>query len=291
MLEVKKFALEKPLIFSIIVMILALLLEVVPAKYLYSPFMNEQVASYFGEITMRVIICILLLMMLKYFGIIKMAYFTAPSEWRQIWLIWPVMALILINASDVLTGKVIINTSDKALWLSFITDCISIGFFEEILVRGSILGLLLYKWGNTRKGIYFAVICSSLIFGSAHLINLVKNPDLVLATLAQIAYATFLGVLFASLLLRTRSIWLIIFSHALFDFFGSVREISVGGGLAANELAKASTTAADAVSAIIITLPLLIYGLIIVRKVTPTNVFAPLKINWLRNRNKAPVYN
>jgi membrane protease YdiL (CAAX protease family) len=291
MLKLKEFALEKPLLFSILLMILALFLEIVPAKYLYLPFMNEQLASYFGEITMRGIICILLLIMLKYFGIIKMAYFTVPAKWRHIWLIWPVIALILINALDILTGKVIINTSDNALLLTFITNSISTGFFEEILVRGSILSLLICKWGNTRKGIYLSVVCSSLIFGLAHLINLVKNPELLLATSTQIFYATFLGVLFASLLLRTRSIWLIIFSHALFNFFGSIREIAVGGGFAANELAQASTTMANMVSAIIITLPLLMYGLIILRKVTPKNVFEPLKMNSLPEEDRGCLCN
>lgn len=286
MLKLKKFALEKPFPFSILIMILSLILEIAPARYLYLPFMNEQMASYFGEITMRVVICILLLVMLRYFGIIKMACFTAPSGWRQVWLVWPVMVLILINALDLITGKVSINTSDKALLLTFITDCLSIGFFEEILVRGSILSLLLYKWGNTRKGIYLSVVCSSLIFSLAHLINLIKNPELVLATLAQIAYAAFLGVLFAALLLRTRSIWLMILSHALFDFAGNIREIAAGGGLAVNELAKASTSMANVVSAVIITLPLLIYGLIIIRKVTPKSVFEPLKMKPLPDKNR-----
>jgi len=100
--------------------------------------MNEQFASYFGEITMRVIICILLLVMLKYFGIIKMAYFTGPAKWRHIWLIWPVIVLILLNSLDILTGNVTFDTSNRALLLTYTADTFSTGFFEEVLVRGSI---------------------------------------------------------------------------------------------------------------------------------------------------------
>jgi membrane protease YdiL (CAAX protease family) len=278
LLELKEFALEKPLLFSILLMILSIYLEIVPANYLYLPFMNEQLASYFGEITMRVIICILLLIMLKYFEIIKMVYFTAPAKWRHIWLIWPVIALILVNALDILTGKVTIDISQKALLLTFITNSISTGFFEEILVRGSILSLLLCKLGNTKKGIYLSVIYSSMVWSLAHLINLVKNPELLLATSAQIFYASCFGVIFAALLLRTHSIWLMIFLHALFNFCGSIKEITINGGIAASEIAKASTTLTNAVAVIVITLPLLIYGLIILRKVTPKN---PLIISIL----------
>lgn len=83
MLKLKEFALERPLLFSIVLMTLSVFLEIVPAKYLYFPFVNEQLASYFGEITMRVIICILLLIMLKCFGIIKMVYFTVPAKWNK----------------------------------------------------------------------------------------------------------------------------------------------------------------------------------------------------------------
>ncbi|MEN6460872.1 MAG: CPBP family intramembrane glutamic endopeptidase [Syntrophomonas sp.] len=238
--------------------------------------MSEQLASYYGEITMRVIICILLLIMLKYFGIIKMAYFTVPARWRQIWLIWPVIVLILVNALDILTGKVTIDTSNKALLFTFVINCVSTGFFEEILVRGGILNLLLCKLGNTKKGIYLSVIYSSMVWGLAHLINLVKNPELLLTTSTQIFYAACFGVIFAALLLRTHSIWWMIFLHALFNFCGSIKEIAINGGIAASEIAKASTTLTNVVAVIVITLPLLIYGLIILRKVTPKNVFEPL---------------
>jgi membrane protease YdiL (CAAX protease family) len=128
-----------------------------------------------------------------------------------------------------------------------------------------------------------------MVFGLAHLINLVKNPELLLATFAQIFYATFFGVIFAALLLRTHSIWLMIFLHALFNFCGSIEEISINGGIAASEITKASTTLTNAVSVIVITLPLLIYGLIILRKVSPKNVFEPLKMNSLSEEDRLPM--
>lgn len=281
MLKLKEFALGKPLLFSIILMTLSVFLEIVPAKYLYVPFMSEQLASYCGEITMRIIICILLLVMLKYFGIIKMAYFTVPAKWKHIWLAWPVIALILVNGLDILTGKATINTADKALLLTFIGNCLSVGFFEEILVRGSILSLLLCKLGNTKKGIYLSVIYSSMVWSLAHLINWFKNPELLLATSTQIFYALCFGVVFAALLLRTHSIWLLILLHALFNFGGAIQEIAINGGMAASEMAKASTTLTNAFAVIVITLPLLIHGLIILRKITPENVSQPLPTKLL----------
>src|SRR5690348_11174559 len=94
---------------------------------------------------------------------------------------------------------------------TYILDSFSIGFFEEVLVRGFILIVLLVKWGNTKQGIYFSVISCSIVFGLAHIINLINDPNLVIATLTQITYATSFGVIFAALVLRNRTIWLAIF--------------------------------------------------------------------------------
>jgi hypothetical protein len=79
--------------------------------------------------------------------------------------------------------------------------------------------------------------------------------------------------------------------HAIFDFCGKIQEISINGGIVASEITKASTTLTDVAAVIVITLPLLIYGLIILRKVTPKNVFEPLKMNLLTEEGMMNSYN
>jgi uncharacterized protein len=286
MTKLKMFAMEKPLLFSILIMISALVFEIIPIKNAYLLFVNERFASYLGEITVRVVICLFIIIMLKQFGFFKMAGFTSPKHWKDYLAIWPVAILILLNSSSIITGDVTIDVSSPALLGTYILDSFSIGFFEEILVRGMILTVLLYKWGNTRQGIYLSVIGSSVIFGLAHIINLIKNPELVLATFSHILYATFFGVIFAALVLRNKTIWLMIISHSLFDFCGNIKEISVGGGIAASEMVKASTTLSDAVAAVAITFPLFIYGLFLLRKVSPNNMPAAQKNNFIQSEAK-----
>ena len=55
--------------------------------------------------------------------------------------------------------------------------------------------------------------------------------------------------------------------HAAIDSGGGLRHISVGGGV---EAAVANNTAAAALSTLFVSLPLLLYGLFILRKVVPT---------------------
>ena len=54
--------------------------------------------------------------------------------------------------------------------------------------------------------------------------------------------------------------------HAAFDFAGNLPEIAVGGGL---ELTAAPIRPMDALVTILITLPLFLYGLFLLRKVEP----------------------
>lgn len=122
--------------------------------------------------------------------------------------------------------------------------------------------------GNTRKGIYLAaVIVSSGLFGVLHIINLFMNRLTLLATVTQTIYALFFGVFFAACLLRTNSIWPVIVFHAIFDICGDLNAIAIGGNFGQIH----QTTWNDAITTVIITLPLFIYGLFILRKVKPPN--------------------
>lgn len=81
----------------------------------------------------------------------------------------------------------------------FITVCILAPIFEEILFRGILLrGLLQYGVSPI-----IAIALSSFLFGFAHL-----NPW-------QFLGAGFLGAIFGFVYYRTKSLWLVMFLHAL----------------------------------------------------------------------------
>ena len=100
----------------------------------------------------------------------------------------------------------------------FLVDCIGVGFYEEILYRGLIFNSLKKYFGENKKGIYASVILSALVFGGYHLANLFVHPDLVISTISQFIYASFVGVLFAVIYYRSKNILPCIILHTIFDF-------------------------------------------------------------------------
>jgi membrane protease YdiL (CAAX protease family) len=229
--------------------------------------MDLQSASYLVGIVEQGGVSILLVLLLKKLGIIEAAGFTKPSQWKQIWLIWPILVYTILNgATAPFDGTLTIDTSKPYLILLFVLIYLSVGFFEEILFRSFTLSILLRKWGSSRKQIYWVVLLSNLLFGSLHVVNLIMGRRTLLSTGAQIIYGTFFGVFFAACFLRNKSIWPVIITHALFDLCGNFTNIAVGSHTFGqiNNL-----TLQDALINSLITLPLLIYGLIILRKVKP----------------------
>jgi membrane protease YdiL (CAAX protease family) len=103
----------------------------------------------------------------------------------------------------------------------FIIECISIGFFEEVVFRGIILIFLLQRFSNTKKGMYQAIVLSSALFGLIHLVNIFSGAD-VGSTILQIGYSFLMGMMWAIVYLKTRNIWYSILLHATYNFFGLV---------------------------------------------------------------------
>ena len=81
----------------------------------------------------------------------------------------------------------------------FITICILAPIIEEIIFRGIVLRGLLQNGTSP----YIAIVLSSLFFGLAHM-----NPW-------QFFGAGFLGAIFGFVYYRTKSLWLVMFLHAL----------------------------------------------------------------------------
>lgn len=142
----------------------------------------------------------------------------------------------------------------------------AIGFYEEVMMRGLVLNNFINLYGESKKGIIYSVCISSLIFGVAHLCNLVESPQLINATLSQVLYASFIGIFFASVYLRCGNIWAVIVLHGFIDFaadfkrvFSTYTEIQAAWDI----------TLQEAVMNVIYFLPLALVGLFLLRKVQP----------------------
>ncbi len=92
----------------------------------------------------------------------------------------------------------------------------STSFFEEVLVRGFALHVLLGT-DTSPKNIQKACFVSAVIFGAAHFLNLITGADLA-STIGQVIYATFIGALLAAVYVRSKTLWAPIVLHAIIDF-------------------------------------------------------------------------
>jgi membrane protease YdiL (CAAX protease family) len=273
MKKLKTFASKKPLLFSLLFMTFVLILSCAPTGKLYSPLLGKQYTVFLDELTGNIVTSIILIIVLIKFDLIKSIGLTSFSNRWKDWLIaWPFIIIILVNFLEVITGNLTIDTSKPVMIILFTLMNFFIGLSEELLVRGVILGVLLLKWGNTKKGIYLSVIVSSVLFGSAHILNLIGNPSILVATLSQVVYATFIGIFFAACVLRSKTIWPMIILHATIDFFGQVKLITIGGGIEALRMAEASISLQDALMSIVVTLIFSIYAFFLLRKVTPVDI-------------------
>lgn len=97
-----------------------------------------------------------------------------------------------------------------------------IGVREECIYRATIQNIVAKKHANSVKGIWITVIVSSIIFGLTHVSNLFfgMNP---LAVLTQVFSATFIGLMFGAVYLRSGSLWALILVHTLTDIGGLAR--------------------------------------------------------------------
>lgn len=115
------------------------------------------------------------------------------------------------------------------LLLTFVITMFLVGWNEEVLVRGIILNLFLDRFGNSKKGIFTSIILSSLIFGCAHLPNVISGVPLT-SVVIQTIQATLIGVMFAAIYLRTGNLWITIIIHAVTDFAGLFGSGMFGNG-------------------------------------------------------------
>ncbi len=127
-----------------------------------------------------------------------------------------------------ITGDVAIRIEFSDL-ITYILYCLSIGLLEEGIFRGNILPLLMYKFKNTKTGLFFAIITSSAIFGSMHLLNLLGGFSA--NVFLQVGYSFLIGITCALTILFTKNLFAAVAVHTLFDIGGFMYEYFGSGTL------------------------------------------------------------
>lgn len=119
---------------------------------------------------------------------------------------------------SLLTGDVSVTGGANEIFL-LAAECLLIGIFEETAFRGIIITTVLERFSETKKQVFLSVLITSAAFGVAHIFNLAAGAGF-LPTLQQVGYSFLIGGMCALVLIKTRSLPLCIFIHALYDFCG-----------------------------------------------------------------------
>ena len=107
--------------------------------------------------------------------------------------------------------------------LSFLACMAMVGVAEEFLFRGVIAETLLEHFGTSRAGVWKACLLSGVLFGAAHLTNLLGSAPF--GVLMQCLFAASLGSLFAAIYFLTGNIWVTVFLHGMMD----ISSMIIGG--------------------------------------------------------------
>ena len=136
-------------------------------------------------------------------------------------------ALILFSFTFfVRASESILN--DETSWKSAagillgIINIIGIGFREETIYRGIIANNLGIAYGKDSRGVWKAVIISGLIFGLAHLTNIIAGAN-PLKALTQVVSACAIGIYLAAVYYRGGNLWTMMLIHSITDAGGLFR--------------------------------------------------------------------
>ena len=140
---------------------------------------------------------------------------TSPINYSALKLYWPIFIYLLI------TPLMLGGFNFSGINSQLIIYMTGIGFFEELLMHGFCLGLLLRKTGkDSYKSVLKAAIISSALFGIFHLFMIVQNPKdvhWIALRVSTVFFAFFFNLGSAGLAFRTNSIWPAAITHAIVD--------------------------------------------------------------------------
>lgn len=161
------------------------------------------------EATLALSILLVILML----GWAKSARLSTIPDWRRTFVLIPPLVYIGILFATKTSGDGPDLGTVLALQIvqRMVLVALLVGMFEELLFRGAVLRAV-----EVCCGVTVAFFVSSLLFGLMHYVNWVGGQPFANTTL-QVAHAAGSGLMYAAIVLVTRSIWFSIAFHALWD--------------------------------------------------------------------------
>ncbi len=139
--------------------------------------------------------------LLSYYGINNLK----ELEYKNLLFCLP---MIIIALGNLRYGIHINNSWEQIVYISL--EALGVGFAEEILFRSFLMKAIINKSATA------AIIISSIVFGIIHIFNLFYGADTI-TTLAQVIYATALGLMFSMFFYKTNNILPCVICHSLIN--------------------------------------------------------------------------
>ena len=102
--------------------------------------------------------------------------------------------------------------------LNFTLVVVLIALSEELCFRSIILNSFMKKYGKTYKGTWKALLISSAFFALFHFVNYPHLPTPTL--IGQIISSFTAGMCFGAIFIRTRNVWSLLIIHTLINWLG-----------------------------------------------------------------------
>lgn len=271
--KIKKFSQQKPLLFVLAVCVIYCLFLNIPSPR-FSVFPDKMVRDYLKEL--YGILWPVALSLLFGFRFIYHRKGFGPTLIAGMFLIVLHTAILVLFLFDAFDNGVQWQTT-PAIFLG-ILHMIGVGVREEVIFRGIIGNTLALKYATDKKGLWFAVIVSGLLFGGVHMNNIFHGVKLM-GLIGQVVSACGSGLLLAAIYLRGGNIWVLMLIHALVD----------AGAMLESTFTVTTVTKVDAVSsqspwgAVITVCMHTCVALFLLRKSKQPAVFAHLE--QLRNQS------
>ena len=245
---------------QLVLFVTSLLLILITREYVSHQLIENKIESYqthtFLSIGANLFIIFISYRFIVKNGLTKIAGIKGTKLKKWYLLIFPLFYLVLLNTfimDNINTDFLIPNIHLLIIY------SISIGFAEELSIRGFLQSHLINRFGKTKKSIVLCVFTSSLFFGFIHLLNFDKG---IYGELSQVCFATFIGIMFGFLLVITKRIYPLIIIHAIIDFVAKLDAT----GIPIKEKISESLSIENAIFIALLALPCLLYGIFLMKK-------------------------
>ncbi len=208
--RIKDFAIRRPLLFVILLILGALVIANLVAILAVILFSVDQAGPLLGPIALFTATLFLTFILWR-FRWLKVAGVGSLGNWQG----WVVALFLLVYYILELLysffGEINFSVPTAAVSGLRVPSVFIGAMFEEILFRGAVLYALVSVWGATRKGVLKAAVISALLFSVIHAVNAISGDPSEVP--GQMAIALFEGIWWAAILLRWGSVWPVVFIH------------------------------------------------------------------------------